>query len=78
MLLEVDDGALAVRVRELGLRLEAARGGESPSHTAAHTTPHAARRMNNSGYRGVPLEKFIENTHFTVFSYQCGIVNDPF
>ena len=29
-------------------------------------------------YRGVPLQRVIENTHFTAFLYQFGLSNDPF
>jgi hypothetical protein len=29
-------------------------------------------------YREVPLQRVIENTHFTAFLYQFGLSNDPF
>ena len=29
-------------------------------------------------YRGVPVERVIENVHFTAFAYQFGLFNDPF
>jgi hypothetical protein len=39
---------------------------------------HGRCNLGQEGYRGVPLERVIENTHFTAFPYQFELFNQPF
>ena len=48
----------------------------SPAPASLAPNARCAKISGRAAYRGVPLERVIENTHFTAFPYQFGLFNE--
>ena len=70
-----------MQLEEISVLVSIGLGGEQPVRPRPELQAAVRHRRvveREPPYRGVPVERVIENVHFTAFAYQFGLFNDPF